>query len=191
MKIKKFLISLGLLAIISTTFSVMVFAADAPTGGSGSGSSGSTGSTGSSQSSGATTDQLFTRFTYTNASTDKTKIGAVNKLPDQPWQVVLASVVKTLLNISGGLTLLALTLGGTYMITARGDTGTLDKGKKIVAYAIGGLIVIAVSYAVVVGVSELQFFTPGTAGGSGSTSGSGAPASNSAPGPGTTNNSTT
>lgn len=174
---KKLLISLGLLAIISTTFSVMVFAADTPTGGTGSG----TGGTSSTQSSGATTDQLFTRFTYTNASTDKTKIGAVNKLPDQPWQVVLASVVKTLLNISGGLALLALTLGGTYMITARGDTGTLDKGKKIVAYAIAGLVVIAVSYAVVVGVSELQFFTPGTAGGSGSTS-SGAPAT-SAPAP--------
>ena len=71
------------------------------------------------------------------------------------------------------------------MITARGDTGTLDKGKKIVAYAIAGLVVIAVSYAVVVGVSELQFFTPGTAGGSGSTSGSGSTATSTpAPAPG-------
>ncbi len=172
---KKIIISLGLLAIISTTFSGIAFAKDKPAS--------DKPATGNSQSSGATTDQLFRRFTYSNASTDKTKISAVNALPDQPWQVVLASVVKMLLNISGGLALLALTLGGTYMITARGDTGTLDKGKKIVTYAISGLVVIAVSYAVVVGVSELQFFTPGTAGGTGSTSGSGAPAAP-APAPG-------
>lgn len=72
------------------------------------------------------------------------------------------------------------------MIIARGDAGTLDKGKKIVSYAIAGLLVIAVSYAVVVGVSELQFFTPGTAGNSGnsSSSGGGAPAANPANGEG-------
>jgi hypothetical protein len=109
-----------------------------------------------------TENELFQKINYKGGTPDKSKIAAVNSLPDATWQQTLSSLVKTLLNISGALTLIALTVGGVFMITAHGSTDMLDKGKKIVMYSIAGLVVIAVSYAVVIGVSELQFFTPGS-----------------------------
>ena len=129
-----------------------------------------------------TENQLLYQFNYATKPGEKdvtslTKIGAVNALPKNTWQEALSGLVKMLLNISGALTLIALTLGGVFMITAHGSTEMIEKGKKIVLYAIGGLIVIAVSYAIVIGVSELQFFTPGTP----QTAGAGAPAGGGAP----------
>ncbi len=133
-----------------------------------------------------TEDQLFYQFNYQKQAdgkdiTSQTKIGAVNALPKDTWQQTLSNLVKTLLNISGSLTLVALTVGGVFMIIAHGSTDLLGKGKKILVYSIAGLIIIAVSYAIVVGVSELQFFTPGSSGspasGAGAT-GAAAPAAN-------------
>lgn len=119
-----------------------------------------------------TENDLFYQFKYQDVKnnqgnsvdvTSQTKIGAVNNLPNATWQQTLTSIIKTLLNISGGLTLLGLTVGGVFMVIANGATDSIEKGKKIVIYSIVGLLVIAISYAIVVGVSELQFFTPSTA----------------------------
>jgi hypothetical protein len=106
---------------------------------------------------------LFRKFEYTDGNNAGTKIGAVANLPDTPWQTALAGVIKILLNISGAVALVAFTAGGVMMIAANGNDDTLGRGKKVVIYAIAGLVIIAVSYALVIGVSELQFFTPGTA----------------------------
>lgn len=140
----------------------------------GGGSTSPGGAPSSSSKDGTVTEaELFYNFNYKNANTDTTKIGAVNRIvSNKTWQQVLSDVIKMLLNISGALALIALTVGGVFMVTARGKSDSFDKGKKIVGYAIAGLVVIAVSYAIVVGVSELQFFTPGTGGTStGSTTG--------------------
>lgn len=143
----------------------------------------------SSLSATATPDELFYKFSYGTSSGGQnatgTNIGAVNAIATtNSWQIVLANVVKTLLNVSGGLALIALTVGGVFMVTARGKPEQIDKGKKIVVFAVTGLIIIAVSYALVIGVSSLQFFTPGAGGGA--TGGTGAPAgAPAAPAPGT------
>lgn len=105
---------------------------------------------------------LFRKFEYTDGNNAGTKIGAVANLPDTPWQTALAEVIKILLNISGAVALIAFTAGGVMMVVSNGNSDTLDRGKKVVIYAIAGLVIIAVSYALVIGVSELQFFTPGT-----------------------------
>lgn len=136
---------------------------------------------------------LFRKFEYTDGNNAGTKIGAVANLPDTPWQVALAGVVKILLNISGAVALIAFTAGGVMMVASNGNSDTLDRGKKVVIYAIAGLVIIAVSYALVIGVSELQFFTPGTADNQtssedGSTSGD---SSNNSGEPSLDNNSTT
>jgi hypothetical protein len=113
-----------------------------------------------------TETELFYNFNYKGVNSSTTKIGAVNRIVStKTWQQVLADVIKILLNISGALALLALTLSGVMMISARGKTDAFDKGKKILGYALAGLVIIAVSYAIVVGVSDLQFFTPGAGGG--------------------------
>lgn len=106
------------------------------------------------------TDELFYNFKYGNNSSETTKIAAVNKIvSSKSWQTVVADIVKILLNISGALTLLAMTISGVLMVTARGNPEEFEKGKKLAIGAVAGLIIIAVSYAVVIGVSELQFFT--------------------------------
>ncbi len=105
-------------------------------------------------------DELFYNFKYGNNSSDTTKIAAVNRIvSSKSWQTVVADIVKILLNISGALTLLAMTISGVLMVTARGNPEEFEKGKKLAIGAVAGLIIIAVSYAVVIGVSELQFFT--------------------------------
>ena len=127
-----------------------------------------------------TTDELLYQFNYvgtTPAEMAGTKIGAVNALPRATWTKTLAEVIKMLLNITGGLALLAFTVGGTMMVLSSGNGDLLEKGKKITIYAIEGLVIIAVSYALVIGVSELQVFTPGT------TPTAGAPAATTPPAP--------
>jgi hypothetical protein len=124
-----------------------------------------------------TENELFPEFKYTSTNNQGqattvdagTKIGAVNALPKKDWQTTLAEVIKLLLNVSGGLTLLSFTVGGVMMIVSQGNGDLLEKGKKITYYSVAGLVIIAVSYAVVIGVSELQFFTPGAGGGGGNT----------------------
>lgn len=130
--------------------------------------------------------KLFRKFEYTNQGTTGTKIGAVGALPDATWQATLTSVIKILLNITGAIALVAFTAGGVMMVVSNGSEENLGRGKKVVIYAIGGLIVIAVSYALVIGVSELQFFTPGTATNesSGTTDNTGSTGSTDSQGPG-------
>ena len=141
------------------------------------GSSTAAGGTGTATSKDApvTANELLYQFNYKGTTPEQmagTKIGAVNALPNTTWTKALAEIVKILLNISGALALLAFTVGGAMMVFSSGNGDLLEKGKKVTIYAIAGLIIIAVSYALVIGVSELQIFpdsgdaTP-AAGGSG------------------------
>lgn len=148
---------------------------------------------------GVSADDLFYRFEYqdptkttpkekaaaSNALTDGTKIGTVNALPNVTWQKALTEIIKLLLNITGGLTLIAITIGGTMMVVSQGNPDLLEKGKKVTYYSIAGLVIIAVSYAIVIGVSELQFFSGGTAGGDATGQETAAPAAGEVPAPGT------
>ena len=78
-----------------------------------------------------TENDLFYQFKYQDVKntqgnsvdvTNQTKIGAVNNLPNATWQQTVTSLIKILLNISGGLTLLGLTVGGVFMVIANGST---------------------------------------------------------------------
>lgn len=164
--IRKILTGLGLLILFTPC---LVLAEPAPN------NTGTPTSTTPQKDGQVTEAELFYNFNYKNANTDTTKIGAVNRIVStKTWQQVLADVIKILLNISGALALLALTLSGVMMISARGKADVFDKGKKILGYALAGLVIIAVSYAIVVGVSDLQFFTPGAGGGASSNTNSSA-----------------
>lgn len=144
--------------------------------------SGGTGGSGTPQAGSVKPEDLFYPFTYTNVkSISGTNIGAVNAIvTTNSWQTVLANIIKMLLNISGGLALVAFTVAGVVMVTARGKPDVFEKGKKLIIAALAGLIIISISYALVIGVSSLQFFTPGA--GSGTPNAAGTPA---APAPGT------
>jgi hypothetical protein len=132
------------------------------------------------QSSGGTVteNELFPQFNYKDTTADYktadfsgTKLAAVNALPKKDWQSTLTGIIKILLNISGGLTLLSFTVGGVMMIVSQGSGDLLEKGKKVTYYSVAGLVIIAVSYALVIGVAEMQIVTPGAGGGSNNTTG--------------------
>ncbi len=110
---------------------------------------------------------------FAPVKSNNSSIQAVRKLipKSKSYVTIISSIIKILLNIAGALALLGFTIGGVLMIigTQGGQESLLKKGKDLVKATIFGLIVIAVSYALVLGVSELQFFSPGAGGTSSST----------------------
>jgi len=92
----------------------------------------------------------------------QTKLDLVKNLPNKTLNELTSSIIKILLAICGSLALGSFTVGGIIMITAQGDETKISKGKMVLIWSIAGLAVIAVSYGIVVGVSQLQFFGGGT-----------------------------
>ena len=88
------------------------------------------------------------------------KLNLINNLPghDKSWNQLIASAIKLVLNISGTLAFISFTVGGIMLVTAQGKEEQLSKGKLVLFWSIGALAIIAVSYAIVLGISNLSFF---------------------------------
>jgi hypothetical protein len=154
------LLTLLLLAIFLPALAIGQAPPPATPGSSSQPSSGSTPPS-TNQDASVTANELLYQFNYKGTTAEQmagTKIGAVNALPNTTWTKALAEMVKLLLNITGALALIAFTAGGAMMVFSSGNGDLLEKGKKITIFAIEGLVIIAVSYALVIGVSELQIF---------------------------------
>lgn len=82
-------------------------------------------------------------------------IGVIQQLPDGEWTTILAGVIQFILAITGSLALVSFTVGGVIMITAQGKDEQIGKGKGIIMWSVLALIIIAVSYAIVLGISNL------------------------------------
>lgn len=101
--------------------------------------------------------EFFDTFKYTKRDTEGTKIGAVKNLPKGKFEDVLASIIKTVLGITGSLAFISFTYAGIMFITAHGDETQLSKAKKLIFWSIFALAIIATSYAITLGVSQLKF----------------------------------
>lgn len=77
---------------------------------------------------------------------------------------IIANIIKKALTLVGTLALAFLVYGGFLYITAAGDTQQIEKGKKVIIYAIIGIIVIGLAYALVEFV--IGAFGGGSGGGS-------------------------
>lgn len=90
------------------------------------------------------------------------KITLVKNLPGakttKSWQDIMASVIRIVLAITGSLAFAAFTYGGVMMVTAQGNDEQIRKGKNILFWAILALVIIATSYAIVIGITQLKFF---------------------------------
>jgi hypothetical protein len=98
--------------------------------------------------------EFFQPITQTGTS----KINLVQNLPKGTWSQIIANVIKITLQITGTLAFLSFTVGGVLLVTAQGDEAKYKKGKSIIFLSILALIIIAASYAIVVGVTQLKFF---------------------------------
>mgnify|MGYP006969434596 CR=1 FL=1 len=95
---------------------------------------------------------------YPGETQNASKIALVDQLPDDSWPKILSGAVQLLLGITGSLALIAFTVGGVMLVTAQGSEERIDKAKKILMWSILALAAIASSYAIVLGVSQLEFF---------------------------------
>jgi hypothetical protein len=81
----------------------------------------------------------------------------VANLPGGDVPAVLTVIADILLGVTGSITMVALIYTGLLYVTAHGDDAQLEKAKNILKYIIAGLVIIAASYAIILGVSSLSF----------------------------------
>jgi len=110
-----------------------------------------------------TVNDLFRPFNYQSGASnekDASKIAIVAGIAGATkgtWQEILASVIKFVLAITGALAFASFTYAGILMVSARGNEEQIKKGKDILMWSIIALAIIATSYALVLGVSQLRF----------------------------------
>lgn len=63
--------------------------------------------------------------------------------------VVVANVVRILMWVAGMLAVVVIIVGGIWYVTAYGDPARLKRAKEILNYAIAGLVMVILAYAVV------------------------------------------
>ncbi len=105
-----------------------------------------------------TVDDLFHPYIAPNGA-PPTKIDYVQKLPSGSWQEILTGVIKFVLGITGTLAFISFSFAGILFVTARGEEDQLTKAKHLLIWSIAALGIIAVSYAIVLGISQLKFFS--------------------------------
>lgn len=67
---------------------------------------------------------------------------------------LLPTLIRGAINLLGGITIIALMVGGIQYLTAYGDETRMENGKKTVTYSIVGLLIALFSYTIVSIVSE-------------------------------------
>lgn len=86
------------------------------------------------------------------------KLSLVSNLPKAQWTAIVAAIIKMALQITGALSVASFTYGGVMMVTAQGNDEKIKKGRGVITWSLLALIIIAVSYAIVLGITELKFF---------------------------------
>lgn len=71
---------------------------------------------------------------------------------------LIMKIITFILDIALILAVLAIIIAGLYLITSQGDEGQKDKAKRIIFYAIIGILLILFSRAIVMVVNSI-FFT--------------------------------
>ena len=69
---------------------------------------------------------------------------------------IIKSIIQLILYASGSVTVFMIVLGGFFIVTAI-NSDDREKGKKIIQYAITGLLVVILSYALVTNVLKLVY----------------------------------
>lgn len=85
-----------------------------------------------------------------------------NPIQTEDFTGLAASIIRWLLSIVGGLSLLMLVYGGIVYITSGGDQQKVQQGKKIITWTIFGLLLVLMSYSILSLLSSLLSNNPAT-----------------------------
>lgn len=69
---------------------------------------------------------------------------------------LLPGITAMIIGITGGLSLLFVIISGIQLLTSYGDSGAAEKAKKTLTYALIGVVVSGLSYAIVAIVSSIS-----------------------------------
>lgn len=86
------------------------------------------------------------------------EVANVAKLPQLTTESLIKEVIKTILSGAMLLTMIALVIAGIYYLQSRGKEEDITKAKDIIIYLLIGMAIIASAYAIIVGISQFQFF---------------------------------
>ena len=73
----------------------------------------------------------------------------INPLGITDPRLLIGRLIQAILSIVGSIALLMFVYGGVLWITSMGESQRIDKGKKILVWAVLGLALIAASYVIV------------------------------------------
>lgn len=102
--------------------------------------------------------QTLVPTVQTSTGSGTSKLVLVENLPRAEWPVIISGAVQIILGVTGSLTLVAFTVGGVMFVASQGNEEQISTAKKIIFWSIFALLIIASSYALILGVSQLQFF---------------------------------
>lgn len=70
-------------------------------------------------------------------------------LTNRPLSEIIGDIIDWLLEITAGLAILFIIIGGILYVTAEGDEQRMTMAKNIITYAIFGLLIIIISYSII------------------------------------------
>lgn len=91
-------------------------------------------------------------------ATKYSDLSTIKKLPSITLETAIADVIKTILQLSMALALIALLFIGIYFLKSRGEEEDTSKAKKMLQYLLIGMLVIASAYGIVSGIAQIDFF---------------------------------
>jgi|GEM_PF-5744201 len=69
---------------------------------------------------------------------------------------LLPGITTMIIGLTGGLSLLFVILSGIQLLTSYADSAAMDKAKKTLTYALAGIIISGLSYAIVAIISSIN-----------------------------------
>lgn len=101
-------------------------------------------------------DKLFTIQKVTGTGNLQQVSGQVTSNQEASYSDLFAGIIKILTGVAVIMTFVGITVAGGFFVFSEGEEGRITKARTIIIYVIVGDLIIAVSYAVVKGITLIK-----------------------------------
>ncbi len=88
----------------------------------------------------------------------KDELKATKQLPNVSTEQIVGTIILQILEWTFVLTVIAIVVAAIYYVIARGNEEDINKSKNIILYLVIGMALIAASYGIIAGITQLEFF---------------------------------